>query len=251
MSQRKRAVYKKSRGRPVGLKYSAVIPVRLAADVIEAVDRQFKGRTRSEAIRALINRALNDPVGGPMGPITQPLPELAQLLPSLCSEPPIVELQETQTVRLQGDEWWRAQVAWLRGDREAFAVLIGSNLIIPSETRTWLKQLFGPKSRYGDSLVLKKSKAITTHIRKWAQKIDTGMRVLKLVDEGVGLKRAKAEIQKKYGKSPSYIDHCMKLARAHYKGLLERMAESDPEVVSRGRIWPKLKRRTPLSARMR
>jgi hypothetical protein len=146
----------------------------------------------------------------------------------------------TATARLQGDEWQRAQAAWVRGDREAFAVLIGSNLIIPSETRTWLKQLFGPKSRYGDSLVIKTSKAKTSHIKKWAQKVDTGMRVLKLVDEGVLLKQAKADIKKKYGKSASYIDHCMKLARTRYRQLYEGIAQSDPEVASRGRIWPKL-----------
>jgi hypothetical protein len=91
-----------------------------------------------------------------------------------------------------------------------------------------------------DSLVLKPSNATAGHIKKFVQKIDTAMMVLKLVDEGVGLKKAKAEIQKKYGKSASYIDHCMKLGRTHYEGLFGRIAESDPEVASRGRIWPKI-----------
>jgi hypothetical protein len=184
--------------------------------------------------------ALNDRVSGPSGPVTQPLPELAQLLPSLCSEPPIVELQLTQTARLRGDEWQRAQVAWVRGHREALAVLIGSDLIIQSEIRTWLKQLFGPKSRHADTLVLKTSKARTSHLRRYVNKIDIGMSVLKLVDEGMVLEKAKANVQKKYGKSGSYIDHCMKLGRTHYRRLFKGFAQTDPEIASRGRIWPKL-----------
>ena len=240
MAKRKSEVYKKSRGRPAGRKYSKVIPVRLTADTIKAVDCRFKGVTRSEAIRALIDDALNDQVGGQIGPFTQPLPELTQLLPSLCPDPPLVEVQLAQTVRLQGDEWHRAWLAWMGGDREAFAVLIGSGLIIPSELRTWLKHLFGPPTRYADRLVLKRSKAVRSPIRTWAQRLDMGMRVLKLVDEGVEVKKAKGEVERKYGKSASYIDHCMKLARTHYRGLREGIAQSDPEVASRGRIWPKL-----------
>ena len=73
-----------------------------------------------------------------------------------------------------------------------------------------------------------------------AERLDMGMRVLKLVDEGVEVKKAKGEVERKYGKSASYIDHCMKLARTHYRGLREGIAQSDPEVASRGRIWPKL-----------
>jgi hypothetical protein len=188
----------------------------------------------------LIERGLDDQVIGPIDPFTEPFPKLAQLLPSLCSEPPIVEFRVAQTARLQGDEWQRAQLAWLRGDREAFAVLIGSELVIPSEVRSWLKQLFGPKSRYSNTLVLKSSKALASHLKRFVNKIDIGMSVLKLIDEGVGLKKARGEIQKKYGKSASYIDHCMKLGRAHYKRLLEGIAQSDAEVASRGRIWRKL-----------
>jgi hypothetical protein len=239
VAKRKPHVYKKSRGRPAGRKYSEVVPVRLTADTIKAVDRRFKGMTRSEAIRTLVDLALSDRVSAPMGPFTEKLPELAHLLPSLCPEPPLVEVQLAQTVRLQGDEWHRAWLAWMGGDREAFAVLIGSGLIIPSELRTQLKQLFGPPTRYADKLVLKRSKA-TGPIRRWAQKVDMGMRVLKLVDDGVELKKAKGEVEKKYGKSASYIDHCMKLARTHYRRLCEGIAQSDPEVGSRGRIWPKL-----------
>jgi uncharacterized membrane-anchored protein YhcB (DUF1043 family) len=54
------------------------------------------------------------------------------------------------------------------------------------------------------------------------------------------VKKAKADIQKKYGKSASYIDHCMKLGRTHYRRLCEGIAQWVPEVASRGRIWSKL-----------
>jgi hypothetical protein len=240
VAQGKLDVYKKSRGRPAGVKYCKIIPVRLTVDTIKAVDHRFKGMARSAAIRTLIDLALGNQVSAPTDPFTAPLPELAQLLPSLCPEPPLVEVELVQTVRLQGDEWHRAWLAWMKGDREAFAVLIGSGLIIPPELRTSLKHLFGPPTRYADRLVLKRSKTVRSPARKWAQKVDMGMRVLKLVDEGVGLKKAKGMIQKNYKKSLSYIDHCMKLARTHYKGLYEKIAESDPEVASRGQIWPQL-----------
>jgi hypothetical protein len=57
--QEKRA-HKKSRGRPPGRAYGENIPVRMAPGMVAAVDRWATGKemSRSEAIRALIERGL-------------------------------------------------------------------------------------------------------------------------------------------------------------------------------------------------
>jgi len=60
MAKQEKSVHKKSRGRPPGRIYAETIPVRLAPEMIAAVDKWAIGNnlSRSNAIRLLIGRAL-------------------------------------------------------------------------------------------------------------------------------------------------------------------------------------------------
>jgi hypothetical protein len=60
MTKQEKSVHKKSRGRPPGRLYGETIPVRLAPEMIAAIDKWTAGKdlSRSEAIRLLIERGL-------------------------------------------------------------------------------------------------------------------------------------------------------------------------------------------------
>jgi Ribbon-helix-helix protein, copG family len=61
MAKQEKIGRKKSRGRPSGRLYGETIPVRLTREMIATVDKwaENKDMSRSEAIRALIERGLS------------------------------------------------------------------------------------------------------------------------------------------------------------------------------------------------
>jgi hypothetical protein len=61
MTKQEKSVHKKSRGRPSGRLYGETIPVRLTREMIATIDKWAgsKDMSRSEAVRALIERGLS------------------------------------------------------------------------------------------------------------------------------------------------------------------------------------------------
>ena len=83
---------KRGRGRPAGANFTQAVPVRLAPDVLDAVDRFAKaeGLTRSEVIRAAVADYLKRKPPRPKGRRAGTKPSGGKLQAGRKRQPPLV-----------------------------------------------------------------------------------------------------------------------------------------------------------------